>query len=180
MREESVARRYAVALFYQALQTKTLEAVHRDLGTVARADDKVPELHVLLNQPLITEANKKAALNAGFGSTIGKPTLLFLNLLIDKRRIGLLPEIYAEFDRRVREHSNIALAEAISAVPLTPAEQKSLQASLEKRTGKKIELKTDVDPSLIGGVMVRIGDTVMDGTVKSQLERLREHLLARK
>jgi F-type H+-transporting ATPase subunit delta len=180
MREESVARRYAAALFAQALQAKTLDIVHQDLGTVALAAEKVPPLKALLNQPLVTEARKKAALQAAFGEKVGKPTLGFLDLLIDKRRIGILPEIYAEFDRKVREHNNVALAEATSAIPLTPAEMNALKASLEKRTGKTIELRTEVDPSLIGGVMVRIGDNVLDGTVKSQLERLREHLLARK
>lgn len=180
MREESVARRYAAALFTQALDANTLDAVHADLGTVALAAEQVAPLRTIIHQPLITEERKKSALKAAFGSKIGVQTLSFLNLLVDKRRIGLLPEIYTEFDRQAREHKNIALAEATSAVPLTVAEEKALQASLEKRTGKKIELKTAVDPSLMGGLMVRIGDTVWDGTVKSELERLREHLLARK
>lgn len=177
MREESVARRYAAALFEQAHRTGTLNEAQADLENVARTLIETPRLAAILMQPLITEANKKAALKAALEGRISLRTLGFLNLLVDKRRIDLLAEVEQEFSRRVREFNNVALANATSAVPLTETEAAALKRSLEARTGKNIDLRTSVDPSLIGGVLVRIGDTVYDGTVKGNLERLRERLL---
>jgi len=178
MREESVARRYADALFLQAQRTGTLNETQADLTKVAEILVATPKLAMVLAQPLITQQNKKGAIKTAFADKIRPTTLGFLNLLVDKRRIQLLAEIEQEFINRLRLFNNIALATATSAIPLSPTEQEALRRSLEARTGKNIELKTAVDPELIGGVHVRIGDTVFDGTVRGNLERLRERLLA--
>src|SRR4029079_6906553 len=116
---------------------------------------------------------------AAFGDKIGAPTLAFLKLLLSKRRIEILAEIHQEFQRLLRNFQNIATATAVTAIPLLPAEQQGIIATLESITGKKIELETTVDPSVIGGGLVRVGDTVYDSTVKGDLERLRKVLLAR-
>jgi F-type H+-transporting ATPase subunit delta len=179
MREESVARRYAAALFALAQQEKIVDAVDADLTTVAMAVKGVPILRTILGEPRVTETRKKDALKAAFGGKINKATLQFLELLVDKRRIGLLPEIQVEFDRLAMRVQNIARATAITAVPLTKEEEKSLIKALEVKTGKKIELQTEVDPSVVGGVLVRIGDTVWDGTVRGNLERMRAQLLGK-
>jgi F-type H+-transporting ATPase subunit delta len=180
MREESVARRYAAALLAQAKNrdrvTKQKEELDRAAATVAGNG----QLAALLRQPLVTEARKKAALTAALQGAVTAPTLSFLSLLVDKRRIALLAEIRQEFERLVREYQNVALATAVSAVPLTDDQVKALEKSLEARTGKDIELRTEVDPSLIGGVLVRIGDTVLDGSVRGNLLRMREQLLAKR
>ncbi len=180
MREESVARRYAAALFNQAKETDTVTTAANDLQLVAETVAGSGHLRAMLAQPLVTDDRKKLALKNVFAERISPMTLALLNLLIDKRRIELLPEVQAEFARRVLEYRNIAHATATSAVPLTPEQIVSLERSLEARTGKDIELEMAVDPSLIGGILVRIGDTVLDGTVRGNLERLREQLLVRK
>ena len=106
------------------------------------------------------------------------PTVLdFVKLLVDKGRINTLCLVIAEFVALVREYKNIAAAEVVTAVPLTDAQRKALEAVLEKRTGKDIEIHATVDASVMGGVSVRIGDTILDGTVRSQIERLREQLI---
>lgn len=180
MREESVARRYAAALFEQARKGETVAASGEELALAAEKVAATPALKALLAQPLVTEERKKQALQNAFGEKIAPPTLAFLNLLVDKRRINLLPQVQAEFARLVLEYRNVAYATATSAVPLTAAQIDALDKALEARTGKQIELDTEVDPSLLGGILVRIGDTVLDGTVKGNLERLREQLLARR
>jgi F-type H+-transporting ATPase subunit delta len=153
--------------------------VDTDLTAVADAYRTVRQFRAILSDPNLAEDTKKKALNGVFKSRISETTLSFLNLLVDKRRITLLPEIQREFDRLALQVQNIARATAVTAVPLNPAEIKSLTKSLEERTGKTIELVTEVDPAVLGGVLVRIGDNVIDGTVKGNLDRLRARLLAK-
>jgi F-type H+-transporting ATPase subunit delta len=178
MREESVARRYAAAFFESAQKSGTINEAQADMMTVARTLIDSPKLVALLRQPLVTESRKKAALKDALSAKIRPQTLGFLFLLVDKRRIDMLADVEQEFTQRVRASNNVALAKAVSAIPLSPTEQESLRRSLEARTGKTIELETSVDSALIGGVLVRIGDTVLDGSVRGNLERLREQLLA--
>ena len=180
MREESVARRYAAALFEQAAKTNAVAQAGDELTLVAETVAASGALRALLGQPLVTEQRKKLALRNAFGDRVSPGVLAFLDLLVDKRRIGLLPEVQREFARLVLEYRNIAHARAVSAVPLTPEQTAALERSLEARTGKDIQLETEVDPSVLGGILVRIGDTVLDGTVRGNLERLREQLLARR
>ena len=180
MREESVARRYAAALFEQAHKAGTVAAVGDELALAAQTVAQTGALRALLGQPLVTEGRKKQALRNALGDRVSPAVLAFLDLLVDKRRIGLLPEVQQEFARRVLEYRNIARARAVTAVPLTAEQTAALERSLEARTGKNILLETEVDPSVLGGVLVRIGDTVFDGTVRGNLERLREQLLARR
>ena len=178
MREESIARRYAAAFFESAQKSGTINESQTDMMMVAQTLIASPKLVALLRQPLVTEKRKKEALKEAVGANIRPQTLGFLSLLVDKRRIDMLADVEREFTQRVRASNNVALATATSAVPLSPSEMKSLQTSLEARTGKSIELETSIDASLIGGVLVRIGDTVFDGSVRGNLERLREQLLA--
>ena len=180
MREESVARRYAAALFEQAQKTGAVARAAEEMAFAAETVAGTGALRALLGQPLVTEERKKLALRNAFGDRVSPTVLAFLDLLVDKRRIGLLPEGQREFARRVLEYRNIAHARAVTAVPLTPEQTAALERSLEARTGKDILLETEVDPSVLGGVLVRIGDTVLDGTVRGNLERLREQLLARR
>ncbi len=180
MREESVARRYAAALFEQAGKAGTVEAAAGELALAAETVASSDRLRALLAQPLVTQEQKTRALENAFGDRASQATMAFLHLLVHKRRINLLPEVQAAFAQMVLDYRNIAHATATSAVPLTPEQVAALEKSLEARTGKDIELETEVDPSLIGGVLVRIGDTVLDGTVRGNLERLREQLLARR
>ena len=180
MREESIGRRYAAALFAQAQKKNTLSDTRKELTLVAQSVAQVPKLQAVVDDPFLTEDKKKSALKAVFGPSVSGGTLAFLNLLVDKRRINVLAEVEAEFTKMVRAFQNVEAAAATSAIALSPEETAALVKSLEARTGKTIELTTHVDPDVLGGVMVRIGDTVLDGTVRGNLERLRGALTARK
>lgn len=180
MREESVSRRYAAALFNQAKAAGTLKETAADLAGVAETLVSNKALATMIGHPLVAVGRKKEVLTAAFTGQISAPTLGFLNLLADKRRTSLLGDIKQGFDELLRAHSNIVSATATTAVPLSAAQLAALEKALEQRTGKDIELTTSVDPSLMGGILVRIGDTVLDGTVKGKLDRLREQLLTKK
>jgi F-type H+-transporting ATPase subunit delta len=179
MQDESVARRYAAALFAGTIRNNSLEVVQQDLGGVVNAVNTVGSLKAILAEPTITEARKAELLEKAFGGSINDQTLAFLKLLTAKRRIELLGAVNQEFVRLSREHQNVASAIATTAVPLTPDEETALIGKLAAMTGKRIELTTAIDSSVLGGVFIRIGDTVYDGTVRGNLERLREQLLAK-
>lgn len=180
MREESVSRRYAAALFNQARANGTLKETSADLAVIAETLVATPGFAALVGHPLVPQSRKKQVLAHAFTDKISATTLAFLNLLADKRRTGLLADAKTEFDTLLREHNNVVAATAVSAVPLTKTQLTALEKALEQRTGKDIELTASTDPSLMGGILVRIGDTVLDGTVKGQLDRLREQLLTKK
>ncbi len=180
MREESVSRRYAAALFNQAKAAGTLKETAADLALVAQTLVNNAALDRMIGHPLAAVEKKKTVLNAAFSTSISATTLGFLNLLADKRRISMLSDAKQGFDELLRADNNIVAATATSAVPLSKTQLASLEKALEQRTGKDIELTVSVDPSLMGGILVRIGDTVLDGTVKGKLDRLREQLLTKK
>ena len=93
------------------------------------------------------------------------------------RKLNYLPDLAEAYRERLLAHQNIVRAEVTSAVPLSPEKTKALDESLSKVTGKKVELSTSVDPELLGGVVAKIGSTVYDGSVRTQLEQLRKELV---
>ena len=177
MQDTSVVRRYAVALLNHAKKVGTVDAVAADMKSLSDVITQSGQLAAFLNHPLIAGEKKKALVDKTFGGMVSPKVLDFVKLLIDKGRIDTLRLVIAEFVVLVREYKNIAAAEVVTAVPLTDEQRKALEAALEKRTGKDIEIHATVDASVMGGVSVRIGDTILDGTVRSQIERLREQLI---
>ena len=176
MKDVRVAKRYAGALFAVAERNGILDAVASDLTLISRFLAEVPYLRAIIMQPLVSDSRKNAVADDAFGDRVTAASLNFLKLLIRKRREELIEECTREFRTLMAEHTNTADAEASTAVPLTPDQTERLTQSLQKLTGKTIRLTTQVDASLVGGVVVRIGDTVMDGSVRGKLERLERQL----
>ncbi len=177
MKDIRVARRYAAALFGVARRDEILDAVEQDLTLISRFLADVPYLRAVLMQPLVSVARKNTVVDEAFGDRVTASSLNFLKLLIRKRREDLVGECIREFRALLAEHMNTVDAEAWSAVPMTLEQQERLVVSLHKLTGKKVRLMSEVDKTLVGGVVVRIGDTVMDGSVRGKLERLERQLL---
>ena len=109
--------------------------------------------------------------------TLTAPVTKLLVLLAESRKLNYLPDLAEAYRERLLAHQNIVRAEVTSAAPLSPEKSKALEESLSNVTGKKVELSTSVDPELLGGVVAKIGSTVYDGSVKTQLERLRKELV---
>ena len=108
---------------------------------------------------------------------LSAPVKKLLVLLAESRKLNLMPDLAAAYRERLLNHQNIVRAEVTSAAPLSPEKTKALEDSLSKVTGKKVDLSVSVDPELLGGVVARIGSTVYDGSVKTQLERMRQQLV---
>lgn len=177
MLENAVARRYAQAFFAIAQENKEIDKYEEELKFVVDAIKSNPELESILAHQLVAPENKKDVIKNIFSSEISEITVNFLSVVADKYRAPYIEEIYNQFVAYANEAKNIADAYIKSAQPLSEADIAAVQQNLSKATGKNIRLVNDVDPNLIGGVVVRIGDKVMDGSVVRRLDVLKENLM---
>ena len=174
--DDRVAERYARALFLIAegrgRGPEALDELQGLLGLV-HAD---PRLGPYFRSPLVPLARKRALLRGELATGPFPPVASLVDLLLRKKRLGLFPAVVDEFEQRVRRWRGLQAAEAVSAVPLTADQLQRLRARLERVTGLTLELETRVDPGLIGGMYVRIGDRVIDHSVKGLLASLQDRL----
>ena len=176
IQDTTVAARYARALFIVTEKRKeTVTALEHLKGLV---DVLAPHSRVgaHLASPGLRLADKRAALRQSLGKVVLPIVVVFVDLLLRKKRLREFPGVVQEFEALVEKQQGIQRAEVVSAVPLVAAETKRLHAALEKRTGAKIRLTASVDPELLGGALVRIGDHVIDRTVRTLLERVGQQL----
>lgn len=175
-KDASVARRYAEALFQVAVKKKEVDEVADNLHEVAQAVGGSSELMSALHHPLLTPEKKQAIVRGVFGGKVRPDVERFLFLVIEKGRAVLLPQMVEEFDRMVDAYRGQADAEAISAVALSPQQTAKLEAALNQRFGVKVRLKIKTDPSILGGLIVRVGDKLIDGSVATRLQQMNEQL----
>lgn len=172
-----LALRYAEALFELASEKQVLATAEEELALVEETISAHSELATLLFHPQVPLAAKKETVARVFGPQVSEYIRNFLLLLVDRRRETALPAIIKEFRSLANKARNIAEAEVTTAMPLTQAEQTALAAKLGKVTGKTVILKTQVDKRILGGVVVKMGDKLIDGSVVRQLETLKTALL---
>jgi len=183
--ERRIVRRYASALFAAASKADEVDRVESDLGLVSATllggDIMSPPNRVglweALVSPIIPPAAKREILAGIFEGKVSKITLSYLGLLVDKRRQEAIRQTEAEYVLLANEARGIVEAEVTSATPLDEDQEARLAAKLSATTGKNIQLSRKVDPSVIGGLLVQMGDTVIDGSIRGQLAALREQLL---
>ncbi|HSH21243.1 MAG TPA: F0F1 ATP synthase subunit delta [Candidatus Caenarcaniphilales bacterium] len=175
MPTSSSARRYAEAVFDIAQHDGTVDqwlahlertaALVADAGTVRRLED-----------PAVPVEDRARAMIAAVGPDVSPKLENLLRLLLRRRRLEMLPRLAREFRHLYNRRAGITEATAISAAPLTDVDVAALRHRLEQLAGGRVELTLMTDPSLIGGVQVRLGDRLIDGSVRGRLERLRSRL----
>ena len=173
-RRDSAPRRYAEAAFEIALRDDTVEEWRADLDRAAATLDSA-ELGATLANPALP-LRQRVEIVQGVFADLSDPVRNLVLLLLRRGRIRQLPRVAAEFRRLDDMRNNIVHATAVSASPLDDAEVQAITARLEQMSGSQVVLETSVDPELIGGVLVRIGDRLIDGSVRGRLERLRNKL----
>jgi len=173
----AVAERYAAALADVALERKSGEAIREDLAAFVETFLASADLRNALESPAVDGAVKNKIITA-IAAKMGLNDAVrnFICLIVDHRRTHLLQEILPVFSTELNKRLGIAEAEVTTARALSDAEKKDLLAVLQRRTGKKIEARFAEDNTLLGGAVVRVGSTVYDGSVREQLNRLREQL----
>ena len=172
------ANRYAKALFDVAVAEKAdLAKIDQDLTAVAELVESNKDLARTASSAGVPDAARRALIETVADRLAVAPQVKkLLVMLVEKRALVMAKDLAESYQERLLAHQNIVRAQVTSAAPLTPEKQQALADSLSKATGKKIELSVSVDPELLGGVVARIGSTVYDGSVKTQLQRMRQEL----
>ena len=172
-----VTKRYAKALLSLGQEEGNFENYGRDLEDFSLfCKDHKEVLAVIANQVFPLEDRRRILNTILEKSRYSDVVKNFFNLLLDKNRIGSLHQITDHYEKLTDEISNLARAEIVTPRPLRAEAQKSLEKVLGELTAKTIKAEVKEDPNLIGGIVVKIGDLVLDGTVKAQLEGLDESL----
>ena len=177
MKNLAVSRRYAKALILIGQEDGQAELYSEELEALVGLFDNQEGFEKTLTNPLINKNNRKKVLEAVLAATdLSTVMKSFLTLLFDKGRIGFLRDIAAYYRDMADELKGVVKASVTSATELSAEAVEKIKESLSKKTGKTIVLNVQQDPGLIGGVVTKIGDLVLDGSVKTQLINMRETL----
>ncbi len=172
-----VARRYARALFEVALKQGQLQQTADELNSLRTLLEQSSELRAFFYSPLIPRDRKITRLREALSARLQPHTMRLLELLVEKRREKFLEAVCDEFRRLQEAHMGVVRATIESATPLTETEQNALIQKLQQSTGKTIIPTFEVNPALIGGVRVQMGDYQIDGTLRGALDRLRDQIM---
>jgi F-type H+-transporting ATPase subunit delta len=180
MTPAAAAGRYARALFEVARQENAdLDAVQRDLSSFALLFNAHEALHRVLTNPVVPAPRKVGVVDALLARAGGVAPMLvkLLRLLAERDRLALVPDLARAYEQRLMDHRQVVRAQVRTAMALPPDRVDALRAGLSRATGRDVHLETQVDPSIIGGAVTRVGSTVYDGSVARQLERLKQTLI---
>ncbi|PKL96715.1 MAG: F0F1 ATP synthase subunit delta [Gammaproteobacteria bacterium HGW-Gammaproteobacteria-8] len=169
--ETTLARPYARAAFGLADQAGTLERWSANLARAAVAVDS-PAMQRVIGHPRVDERQLLGLFDAVLGDALDLAFRSFVKVLMHYRRLELLPEIASQFEQLKRARNHKLMVNVTSAVPMEQAQLEQLAGRLRERFGSEIEMQTDIDESLIGGLVVRAGDKVIDASVRGRLEQL--------
>jgi F-type H+-transporting ATPase subunit delta len=169
------ARRYAEAVFDIALEQESLAQWGADLHGIAGFVSE-PDVAAVLGNGRVPRDQKLVLLAAGLERELSPQAWNLVRLLEDRGRLALAPEILEVFQEKLDEHRGIAKANVTTAVPLSEDEERAIAARLSQITGKQVEVQTNIDESILGGVVARVGDQLIDGSTRTRLLELKRSL----
>jgi len=173
----SLARRYAKAVFDIGSAQGDLTKLGQDIRSLAKAMTESKELGTVLTNPAIRRGDRKKVVD-GLLKSIGVQTASrnLVYILLEGERLGSVPAISRALDEMIEAKAGRVTAEVVSAKALDPSQLSQITAAIEKLSGKKVSVTTRQDPELLGGVVAKVGDTVYDGSLRTQLRTLRDEL----
>lgn len=172
MASRGVAKRYAQAVFGLAEESGTHDQWLADLTRLANAIDD-PMIGGFFKSPNVSSERKRAAISELLPGDDHKLVRNMANIMSDRHRLDSVPLLFEVYRDLVLESRGIAIANVTTAVEMSPAEEARVRAGLKDIVGREVELRTAVDPDIIGGMVARVGDRLVDGSVVTQLNRLR-------
>ncbi|MTI46865.1 F0F1 ATP synthase subunit delta [Sporosalibacterium faouarense] len=173
---ELVGRRYAQALFEVAIELDKLESFKEEINGVSAVFDSEPKLKTIFEHPKLSKNEKKDIVNSIFKEKISQEVLNLMYIIVDKGRERYINSISKEYTALSNEKQGIIEATAITAVEMDEAEKSKLQENLSKKFSKKVILTNTIDESVIGGVLVRVEDKVIDSSIRGKLDMIEKSL----
>lgn len=171
-----IANRYAEALFQLSEDENITKEIYNELHNVIDTVKNNKELDNVLKSPLVAKVEKVQLIETLFNNKINNNLKNFLKLLVEKGRISSLKSIELTFKQLLNDKNNIIEGTVISAIALTDKKVKELEEKLSKKYNKNVTLENKVDQSILGGVLVRLGNTQIDGSVKTRLDNIKDQL----
>lgn len=178
MATDRIGERYAAALFEVIGSAQEAQSLSAELDALVSLFDEPALRHALAN-PRVTEDEKRRVLHVLSTHTASDLLRRFIDVVVNKGRVLALPEIAVEFRRRVDALVGEVEATVTSGMPLSEVQRQSVREALSTMTGRRVRLRTDVDPGLLAGIRARVGDSVLDVSVSGRLSRMKHHLLSK-
>jgi len=174
MKGTKSAPRYAKSLMSLAIEQNSLEVAFADMKLIDDTCDQNRDLQILLRSPVVKADKKQAVMNAVFADKLSPIAAGFVKLIIAHRRENILHEIADSFVRQYKAHKNIGVAEITTSTKLNADAKAKILAELKKQEGREMEIVEKVDPAVIGGLIIRVGDKQYDGSIARKLNDLRK------
>ena len=171
-----IAGRYAEALFQVGEEINSTTKLYEELNAVVETLKSNNDFYSVLKSPLVTKGDKKDLVGKVFDSQISDNLNNFLKIIIDKDRVSAIEAVEKSYKELLNEKNNIIEGTAITAVAMSKEEMKQLEAKLSSKYNKNVTLENKVDKSILGGVLVRLGNEEIDGTVKTRLAKMKYQL----
>lgn len=176
-REMNKAQSYAASLIELARAEESLDVVDKDLKLATSTFLGHLDLKKSLMDKSLPASKKEVIVEEIFGDQLSRLTRNFLQLLVGMDQIGLLPDVADEFTKNLEAVENKAVAEVTTAIPLEPEFSARLTKQLSEMTGREVTIRAVVDPAIVGGIVVRVGGKLLDGSIRNQLGRLRDKMV---
>jgi F-type H+-transporting ATPase subunit delta len=176
-RPVAAARRYAEAAFQVALADDQLDRWKEDLATAAEILGR-PDVAPTVDNPAVPLAKRQEIVRQLLDTRITAQALLLVSLLVERGRVNALPKLSEDYNRLLNAHRGVVEATVTSAVPLTADETAEIRSRVEAMAGSAVELRTEVNPDLLGGLTIQVRDRLLDASIRGRLERLRDQLHA--
>ena len=167
------AIRYAKAVLNLSIELKKADTINNDMQLIASTIEENKELQLLLESPIIKTEAKKAALVALFDKKIDTTSLKLINLLVENKRLPLLSDVAQQYTHLYNQHKGSQVAEVTTAIALTGDLEEKVLEKVKEITGKKVRLEKIVDPSIIGGFILKVGDKQFDASILGKMNNLR-------
>ncbi|HYG14770.1 MAG TPA: ATP synthase F1 subunit delta [Bacteroidia bacterium] len=177
MSDIRIASRYAKSLMDLAIEKGLLEQVNLDMRTLQTVAKENSSLVNVFDSPVIKSDKKAAIVHGVFGNTFNKLTMMFADQVVKKRREMYLPLIAQEFVKQYNQRNGIQTATVTSATALSEGMKASVKEFIEKETNSRVDLKTMVNPDIIGGLVIRIEDTLYDSSIAKKLDQIKKELI---
>ena len=172
---EEIAQVYARSLFEAAKDQDKLDEIREQLGTFADAVAESHDLQVFLFSPYLSTEEKKQGLRRAIEGA-DEAFLNFLDLVVENHRMPVIFRVRREFDELWEEENQLLPVQVTSAVPLDDAIVQEIGSTIGEQTGKRVELSSQVDPDILGGIVVRVGNAILDASIRNRLEQLRKQV----